>query len=639
MSSLTAAARAERNSFADEPRRFVDRNVLWGLSAGGSSMVVHLALLLVLGLLITPQIERPRPPLIEARVEQERPQEAITQKLPTPAAAAKTLTFGPSDSSRRAAGAVNGAVRRAVPAPQLAQERLAKQSTVRLDVGVQQIFRQSSRTLADHVPQGQTGEAHAPVAGYDQALDRMTQELLNKLSAGKVLVVWIFDQSESMQDDRDEILGRIDRVYEELKLSPTAAGDALVSSVVAYGAAVQLLTAKPTADPAQIKAAMQQVAVDPSGKEVMCTAVSTAIAQHQKFAQQSGRQLLCILVTDESGEADDNFAHLESTIALARAARSVVYVLGREAVFGYPYAHLRWVDPDTKLDFWLRIDRGPESPYPEQLQVDGIHRRFDAHPSGFGPYEQTRLARQTGGIFFLLPTPEANLWRRDDRNYDADAMRPYLPDLAARADYARERDQQPLRATLWKVISDLNPYDKRLESLVQVRFWDWPIEPAAFAREADTNVKKAQTLIGCFAAAERALEAVRPQRARERSLRWRANYDVTYAQTIAYQARLYEYIAYVTGFVRNPKPIRNELGASRPTNSWDGRYVKRTVVAEPAVVKLRERSTELYRQVVADHPGTPWAARAEYELTRGFGCEFVEDYEDPRRANVVVPKP
>ena len=60
---------------------------------------------------------------------------------------------------------------------------------------------------------------------------------------------------------------------------------------------------------------------------------------------------------------------------------------------------------------------------------------------------------------------------------------------------------------------------------------------------------------------------MRPQRARERSLRWRANYDVTYAQTIAYQARLYEYIAYVTGFVRNPKPIRNELGASRPTNS------------------------------------------------------------------------
>ena len=73
-----------------------------------------------------------------------------------------------------------------------------------------------------------------------------------------------------------------------------------------------------------------------------------------------------------------------------------------------------------------------------QLQVDGIHRRYDAHPSGFGPYEQARLARQTGGVFFLLPSPEANLWRRDDRIYDADAMRPYLPNLAARGDYAAE---------------------------------------------------------------------------------------------------------------------------------------------------------------------------------------------------------
>ncbi|MBL9091705.1 MAG: hypothetical protein JNL96_10805, partial [Planctomycetaceae bacterium] len=48
----------------DGPR--MSRNVVWGLAAGGSSMVVHLALLLVLGLMMTPQIEKPKIEIIEA---------------------------------------------------------------------------------------------------------------------------------------------------------------------------------------------------------------------------------------------------------------------------------------------------------------------------------------------------------------------------------------------------------------------------------------------------------------------------------------------------------------------------------------------------------------------------------------------
>ena len=233
------------------------------------------------------------------------------------------------------------------------------------------------------------------------------------------------------------------------------------------------------------------------------------------------------------------------------------------------------------------------------------------------------MARQTGGVFFMLPTPEADLWRRDERKYDPEAMRPYLPDLSSRSDYSSERDKHPLRATLWKVVSDLNPYDARGEvkpdSPVQVRFWDWPIEPSAFAREVDVNTRKAQTLIQYFAKAQQALEAVAPHRNREASLRWRANYDITVAQTMAYQARLYEYIVYMNAFVKTPKPIKNELGATRPTNAWDGYYVKRTKVDDPKVAALRDKSTALYQKVIEDHPGTPWAARAEHELQRGFG--------------------
>ena len=42
-------------------------------------------------------------------------------------------------------------------------------------------------------------------------------------------------------------------------------------------------------------------------------------------------------------------------------------------------------------------------------------------------------------------------------------------------------------------------------------------------------------------------------RAREKSPRWRANYDLIYAQCISYQARLQDYGWYIAEFIQNPK--------------------------------------------------------------------------------------
>ncbi|MBN8624281.1 MAG: VWA domain-containing protein [Planctomycetes bacterium] len=638
MNSVATAARVLHEP-GHEPRR-VDRSIVYGLASGGSSMAVHLALLLVLGLMVTPTVPRPQVTIVESSFEEIQPQEEITQRLPESVDPARSLTFDDSRSSPMPKSeAVRDAIGQAVAAPKMAASASVVQNLPPVDVGVVSMLTRSSGELMRFAPEEANGQPLASAENIGEALDRITQEILNRLAKRKVLVVWMFDQSESMQDDRAEIAARVHRVYEELKLSAAADGDALATSVMSFGANTALHTPQPTSDINKIQAAIAAVPNDPSGHEMMCRALTTAITQHQKFADLGKRQLMIVLVTDESGDMATNHAELESTIATAKAARCPVYVLGREAVFGYPYAHLRWIDPETKIGFWLRIDRGPESPQPEQLQVDGIHRRHDAHPSGFGPYEQSRLARQTGGVFFLLPSPESNLVRRDDRRYDPDAMRPYLPDLSARPDYAAERDKHPMRAVLWKVITDLNPYAADRADLVQVRLWDWPIEREAFAREAARNVAKAEQLIGYFAAAERELAKVRPMRDRDPSLRWRANFDTTYAQTIAYQARLKEYVAYIKAFVETPKAIRNELGPARPTNRWDGHYVKRTLVNDAAAQQQRYTATRLFQQTIADHPGTPWAARAEYELARGFGLELREDYEDPRRGSVKIPTP
>jgi len=56
----------------------------------------------------------------------------------------------------------------------------------------------------------------------------------------------------------------------------------------------------------------------------------------------------------------------------------------------------------------------------------------------------------------------------------------------------------------------------------------------------------------------------------------------------------------------------------------------------------------MFNSVIEQHAGTPWAARAEWELSRGFGFDLQERYSyyGPRaptparspRPNVPIPK-
>jgi hypothetical protein len=630
-SGAASTAHDTNDSALHDDAPLLRRSLIWGIAAGSSSMVVHLALLLVLGLIVN-SLPVSKPPVICEFTPPEEPRDQIPEKLEKQIIASPTLepnTSPPPGESRESTQmGIQGAVNAAVGKPKLTAAVVAATTRVSIDPGVVNVFRSSAKSLTEDLPTS-TGSIEG-AKDYAQAMDRITQEILNKLAKRKVLLVWIFDQSDSMTDDRDEITLRIDRVYQELGLASASKNNALLTAVTSYGDGFSVLTPQPTSKPDEIIGAIKAVPVDPTGEEKMCRAVTASIAQYQRFAESQDRQMMCVLVTDESGDPTSNFADLEQTIQTAAAARSPIYVLGREAVFGYPYAHIRWTDPDTKYQAWIRIDRGPESPYPEQLQVDGFHRRFDAHPSGFGPYEQSRMARQTGGVFFMLPSPEANLVGRDTRNYDPDTMRAYLPDLSSRDAYAAERDKYPMRAMLWKVISDLNPYDKRLEQHVQVRLHNWPIDRAAYAREADAQIKKAQLLIQYYAQAQQALETVGKHRDRDPSVRWRANYDLAHAQTIAYQARLHDYVAYIGLFMKTPKAIKNELGPTRPTNEWNAALIGRTLVNDPKVAELRDRSTALYRQIAKDYHGTPWAARADLEIHRPFGLELREGHEVPR---------
>ena len=612
-------------------RSFLPRTAVRFGASICSSAIVHLALVIVLGLWLLPAMVKPHLAQLEATVLN-RPEELLNQVLETKVEPTKMLAL----MSSSALGSAEGSVAiHGVSQPKLDHIVAEAPDAPTVSVGELADFTSSASGFNLEVPEGTLGEPQAIVDSYQEAMDRITQEILHMLSKGKVLVIWCFDQSESMKDDQQEIRDRIERVYSELGLSNAARGDALMGAVTSYGADFKIHTPKPTADVDEVRAAIGEVPADKSGKELMCSAVGHSIAAFHKYATSGRRQLALILVTDESGEEEDNYQNLEAAIQEARDTRCAVYALGREAVFGYPYAHMRWIDPATKIEFWPRINRGPETPLPEQLQIDGFTRRWDAHASGFGPYEQVRLARETGGVFFMLPSPEVNLVARDDRKFELERMRPYLPDLGSRAEYVKQRDKSKLRSALWQIIVDLNPYNPKSSKYctVQVTF---PIDQQEFVKAAGENQQTARGMLEYLAQAEKLLDKVKPMRGREQSFRWQASFDLMYAQVVAYQIRIQEYAAYLAAFVKHPKEIKNPLGMDKPTTHWDIRTRSETITGEKTKKDV-ERATALLKEIVRRHPGTPYAARAEWELHRGFGVELVEQFYDPRRGSVKVP--
>jgi hypothetical protein len=613
-------------------RRLASRSLFQAVGSWTFSMISHMVLLIVLAMWMLPTLLKPEPPLINAI--QERPEDEITQVLDERvtsstelATTAVTVTGLPTGH----ASALES------PSKPTFDREVAEAEGPKVNIGDVDFASVSTKAFGIDVPEGAPGDAQAVVDSYEEAMDRITQEILMMLLKSKVLVVWLFDESESMKDDQEEIKTKIERVYTELGLTKAAQGDALLTAVCSFGEKWTQHTKKPTYDPNEIKAAIEAVSIDPSGKEMLCQAVGQTLETYHRFATSGQRQLAMIVVTDESGDPETNVTYLEKAIAAARQTRCRIYTLGREAVFGYPYAFMRWQDPATKINYWLQIDRGPETPAVEQLQTNGFYRRYDAHPSGFGPYEQARMARETGGVFFMLPSPEVQLVHRDNRKYALEAIRPYMPDLSTRDAYVKQRDSDPFRRSIYEVIEKLNPYNPEAQPHIVMRH-HFSIDPTEFAKQVNNELGKAARYVIYLDEREKEMEKLARMRDAEPNPRWRANYDLIIAQIIAYKVRMYEYGAYLQDFIKNPKPIKNPLGPSRKTTHWD-LTTRAKVLTLDKTGPYIEKSKELFAKVIQEHPGTPYAARAQWELKRGFGVDLVEDYDDPRRGqNVKLPK-
>lgn len=619
-------------------------------SAFGISLGLHIVVIIALALIKYQVDNGDMKMVLDSVFSEDRTQEDFVTEVDKNTDVAETMNFVAGSIAPNTTAVAGGSG--VVAAQQkIDQSESLKEPDITVNAGA--ITTPGLNVLSTDLGTGQvSGEVGRVVEGYGAALGQITQELIRLMRDDKILAVWMFDASESMEDDRKEIRDNFHKVYEELGLATKSddkiryVDEPILTSIFSFNTNAVEYTAKPTSDIKLIRTAIDKITKDESGDENFCTSVGTVIAKYRAMANSQKRKLVIIMASDESG---DDGAKIEEAIDMCKKANAPVYFLGRYAVFGFPYARMAWKDPKYGLTHWLRINRGPETPFPECLQFDGLHERWDVYSSGFGPYEQVRLCRETGGVFFLLPGDETNISGRGshlDRKYELLDMKEYLPDLSARVAYQKERDSSKFRNVIFQVIQRVNPFlDKDLS--MREHWFDANFEE--FAKQGADNFGKGVRALKLLNEAVTFLETVKPLYEREPSMRWRAHYDLIHAQLLAYRVRLFQYLLVLDKHqAEKPKP------KDPKNNAWNVRRVPKMLEPTPTQIKQagvdmaelqaqEKKAREEFQAVIKNHQKTPWARLAQQEMAVGFGMEFVEVFRDPNYANIgkdiKLPKP
>jgi hypothetical protein len=476
------------------------------------------------------------------------------------------------------------------------------------------------------------------------AIDRITHEILLSLEERKTLVVWLFDQTESLIPQRRAIHQRFDRIYEELGLIEAAGNEAfkkhedtpLLTSVVGFGSSVALMTKKPTAELEEIKKAVAEIPLDDSGTEKVFEAIYRAITEYKSFRQtdenkpEPDRNVMIVAFTDEVGDDQNG---LEQTIRECRRFAIPVYVVGVPAPFGRKETMMKWVDPNPEFDQspqWGEVSQGPESFLPERIRLDFSDGSDREQPidSGFGPYSLTRLCYETGGIYFSVH-PNRNVNREVNRGeieafsahlarfFDPQIMRKYRPDYVPPDEYMRRIRQNKAREALVKAanLSWLNPMEAP-----QTRFPK--TDEAAFVNALSEAQKAAAKLEPEINILYETLRMGEPDRPQENVPRWQAGFDLAMGRVLAVKARTEAYNAMLAAAKRGLK-FKDEKN-----NTWVLAPADEISVGSQ-LEKTAARAREYLQRVASDHPDTPWAYLAQKELETPIGWTWKEEFTPP----------
>lgn len=481
------------------------------------------------------------------------------------------------------------------------------------------------------------------------AVDRVAEEILLKLDEGPTLVVWLFDQSASLMEQRDQIAQRFDNIYVQLNKMQESGDEKftkhkdtpLLTQIYQFGQNVNPMLKEPTADLSELKDAIDRVQQDESGIENTMTAVMAAATKYKKMAKinratrKRERNVMIILVTDEAG---DDRQRTDEAIQTCKKTGTSVFVVGIPAPFGRPVTLVKWVDPDPEFDQtpqFAEVNQGPESARSERLRLDftGEFEDLEMMDSGFGPFHLTRLSYETGGLYFAVHPNRRKgraVRRFETRKYsahlsyffDSELMRRYRPDYVSESTYFANLQKNAARRALveaaeFTTTGQLDSPILRFEKLDEARF----VNSVSRAQRSAAIIEPAVDRL------YQVLKAGEVDRPKEISPRWQAGYDLAMGRTIAAKVRAEAYNMMLA--LAKTKLKFDPAEEDKPqNNTWLLRPAD-TIETGSGQAKLAEKAKTYLQKVVEEHPGTPWAMLAQRELKTPIGWEWKQTYTAP----------
>ncbi|OUV71664.1 MAG: hypothetical protein CBC98_08020 [Planctomycetaceae bacterium TMED138] len=460
--------------------------------------------------------------------------------------------------------------------------------------------------------------------GASGAIDRLSLEIARSLEDAPTTVCWVFDQSVSLAGQRQEIASRLKRVFREL--SHDSQGDApagLTNLVLAYGQRFKFIVNKPTRVSSEVVEAIQGIEVDNSGVEKTFTAIRAA-AERLSVTRRVGRSNGMIIVfTDEVGD-DQSLADQVATIC--RRLGVSVCVVGVPAPFGQRFIEMKYVEFDptyASVEDWAVVEQGPETLFPEAIQISENSLSNEAIDSGFGPFSLSKLCYQTGGVYIAVHANRNLRGRVPDRAtapmssriryfFDQELLRDYQPDYVSatklRQKVASNAAKQSLvtaaaATNLRPMVSPETVFPKKSEG-----------ELANLLSLAQRSAAVLQPRVDAiYSQLLRGL----PDRERIEEERWKAGFDLAMGRILAMKVRTDAYnlmLARAKSGMQFQRP-KSDTWVLRPSD---------VVNVGSRTEKYADQARECLRKVVEDHPGTPWAFLAKRELGQPLGYAWDE---------------
>lgn len=277
---------------------------------------------------------------------------------------------------------------------------------------------------------------------------------------GDAVVVWMLDQSLSMQLDMKSLAQQLSATLQEIEADKSTN---IQHYVVAFGDKVSVVQ-QATDNGLRVARAIYNLPPDPSGIENTFQSVEWCIDNlfnAKRWFYGKPRQRLLVVWTDESG---DDYLNLERVTQRCLKSHVRVDIIGPSAVLGAQTGYTAYLHPADGRTYQLPVHRGPDSSFPQKLSLGYWYRgvptgynesfrgpwpgtspnwhggsNLASMLSGFSPYALTRLARQTGGRYIIYDRPG------DRAPFRLDEIREYMPDYRSIAEIQFEMRRQPLR--------------------------------------------------------------------------------------------------------------------------------------------------------------------------------------------------